>query len=150
MAQLVDHSVQLRLTSTEKAKDKHGKDKDEDRQAWNSVCVTLVRPSLSGVPVGTLAKVMPPPRPERPLWQRVIIKILLVILGILSLIITLSFMAPHKTKWVVSTIGVEDQAEYLGIIESRNGTAASWSARSVLAGGTQQLRRFLGAAGRRM
>ena len=62
----------------------------------------------------------------------------------------LSFMAPVKCRWVVTTLGVEETAELIGLIDGKNGTSASWSARSVLAGGTQQVRRFLGAAGRRM
>ena len=107
-----------------------------------------MRTAPSGVPVGRLAKAMPPPRPERPLWLQVLIKIALFFLGILAFLITLSFIAPVKTKWAVGMLGVEEQAEYIGLIESKNATA-SWSARSVLAGGTQQLRRFLGSGGRR-
>ena len=145
---VVEHLLQLRLISTEKVTDDKAQDKGDEKQAWNSVKVQLVRTAPSGVPVGRLAKAMPPPRPERPLWLQILIKIALFFLGILAFLITLSFIAPVKTKWAVGMLGVEEQAEYIGLIESKNATA-SWSARSVLAGGTQQLRRFLGSGGRR-
>lgn len=136
----VAHEVQLRLTAVE-----------NEKAGWNGLPLRLTRTALSGSEPGHLMTVLPrPPEPWNYPVLKLTLKICLVFLGIISLIITLSFMAPHKCKWVVGKLGVEETAEIVGLIESKNGTSASWSARSMLAGGTQTVRRFLGSVGRRM
>ena len=77
-----------------------------------------------------------------------LIRVALVLLGILSTMIMLSFMAPQKTEWLVGKLGMEETAETMGLITSKNGTRG-WT-RTVLASGTQSVRRFLGSGGRRM
>lgn len=110
--------------------------------------LTLVRCELTGAAKGELAPQLPQP-PERSLLMRILIKTALTILGLLSFVIMLSFMMPQKLQWLTQKAGVEETAIYLGLVPSKEGTSPTWSARSILATGTQMVRRFLGSAGRR-
>lgn len=118
----------------------------------DAVPVRLVRNEPSGDANGELATVLPtPPRP----WNSPVLKGFLQLLagavGTFAAVVALSFAAPRKCEWLFRTVGVADTAEYIGLVDSSNGTAgASSSARSMLAAGTQTVQRFLGAAGRRM
>ena len=136
----IAHEMQLRLTAA-----------DGEQMGWNGMKVRLVRTSLCGCDAGDLALVLPA-RPEP--WNYPLLKallgVLLFFLGVLGFLVTLSFILPSYCQSAVAFLGLEESAAAVGMIPSKNGTSASWSGRSMLAAGTHSVRRFLGAAGRRM
>ena len=79
------------------------------------------------------------------LWK----KVALSLLGFLTLMISLSFMMPVKFEWGVKKVGMEETAEFLGLLAPKNGTQVGWT-RTILATGTQSVKRFLGSGGRRI
>ena len=58
-------------------------------------------------------------------------------------------MMPVKFEWAVKKLGMEQTAEFLGLIAPKNGAQVGWT-RTVLATGTQSVKRFLGSGGRRI
>ena len=76
--------------------------------------------------------------PKMRLWVR----IALSVLGILSFIIMLSFMAPVKFEWCVTKLGVESYADAVGLLPPKEGAKAGWG-RTMLATATQTVKRFL-------
>ena len=52
-------------------------------------------------------------------------------------------------EWAVKKLGVERTAEFLGLIAPKEGDKVGWT-RTILATGTQSVKRFLGSGGRRI
>ena len=71
------------------------------------------------------------------------------ILGVISFLIMLSFMMPVKFEWAMVRLGTAQTAEYCGLLAPKNGTEQGWT-RTILASGTQSVKRFLGSGGRRL
>ena len=111
----------------------------DGKEASATADILLTRTGLTGAPPDSLENGIapPPPIPMR-LWK----KVALAVLGLLSFIIMLSFMIPKKFEWGVTTLGLEEQAEFLGLLEPKNGTKQGWT-RTIVATGTQTVKRFL-------
>ena len=92
----VRHLVRLRLTSSSGA------------VASDDAPILLVREQLAGVPPGELTDGVPPPPPV-PL--KPLTKLALFILGIMTFVISLSFMMPVKFEWMVTKLGCNETAE---------------------------------------
>jgi hypothetical protein len=130
----IRHSVRLMVTAA------------DGKTAASSVDVLVLRSGLSGAPAGTLVNGVPPPPPiPMALWK----KVALSLLGLFTMLISLSFMMPVKFEWAVKKLGMEQTAEFLGLIAPKNGAQVGWT-RTVLATGTQSVKRFLGSGGRRI
>ena len=66
-----------------------------------------------GAPCGVLSDgLAPPPPPQMALWK----KVALAVLGLLTFVITLSFMMPVKFEWCVTKLGLVETAESFGLL----------------------------------
>jgi len=122
------HSVRLLLTGV------------GGESASEAVSVTVPRrPRLTGQPRGALRDgLAPPPPPQMATWK----KVALAVLGLLTFVITLSFMMPVKFEWCVTKLGAAETAESLGLLAPKEGASAGWG-RTLLATTTQTVKRFL-------
>ena len=127
----LEHKIRLTLTSA-----------DGEHVSSNTVDVPLMapgRPQLTGAPAGTLVAGVPPPPPPK---MSLLAKMALFILGLLTFVISLSFMMPVKFEWMVTRIGMQDWAQYCGLLPPKEGEKQGWM-RSILATATQTVKRFL-------
>jgi len=123
----VRHSVRLVLTDL------------QGKEASSTCPILLLRKGLCGAPAGTLESGVPPPPPVPMAWWK---KTALFLLGLMSTLIMLSFMMPVKFEWGVTALGLEETADFCGLLAPKNGTKQGWT-RTVVATGTQSVKRFL-------
>ena len=69
------------------------------------------------------------------------VRVAALVLGILSVIIILSFMIPEKVTATMAWLDVQEEAEWMGLIPSSTNSSGYW--RSLLAGGTGTVKKFL-------
>jgi hypothetical protein len=113
--------------------------------ASKSVPVVLTRRVPSGAHVGELLPTRPELKPRKPLIVRVLISIAVFVLAWASTLIVLSFMMPVKMEYAYEYVDLREEAVSYGFLPNpdKNATGYGGTFRSLLASGTQSLKRFL-------
>jgi len=95
--------------------------------------------------VGELLPTRPEFKPRKPLIVRVLISIAVFVLAWASTLIVLSFMMPVKMEYAYEYVDLREEAVSYGFLPNpdKNATGYGGTFRSLLASGTQSLKRFL-------